>query len=54
MGTGGEGWRKETESEGGASVRGDCVGGEGVALPPYFARVSCAKILMELQLHDVR
>ena len=23
-------------------------------LPPYFTRVNCAKILMELQLYDVR
>ena len=31
------------------------VRGDGVKeLPPYFSRVNCAKILMELQLYDVR
>ena len=29
-------------------------GKEEREIPPYFSRVSCAKILMELQLYDVR
>ena len=47
---------------GGGGDSGNGVGGgDGVGfgggsgeLPTYFTRVSCAKILMELQLHDVR
>ena len=32
---------------------GEGVMGDDGDLPPYFSRVSCAKILMELHLHDV-
>ena len=41
--------------EDGEGVMGDGEGvmGDGGDLPPYFSRVSCAKILMELHLHDV-
>ena len=35
-------------------ANGDSVTGDGITTPPYFSRVACAKILMELQLHDVR
>ena len=43
-----------SEGVGGEGVGGEGVRGEGVEMPPYFSRVNCAKILMELQLHDVR
>ena len=35
--------------------RSECVGGgeRDKEMPSYFSRVNCAKILMELELHDV-
>ena len=39
--------------EDGEGVMSEGVMGDDGDLPPYFSRVSCAKILMELHLHDV-
>ena len=53
MDSGSDGDRAEPGDASSKGVGGEGVEDERVEMPPYFSRVNCAKILMELQLHDV-
>ena len=53
MDSGSDGDRAEPGDASSKGVGGEGVEDERVEMPPYFSRVNCAKILMELQLHEV-